>query len=79
MSTTQITIHKKGHETFEFAFYRNEVAGHLDEERSDILVILDEAIQALLRQPQKIQCEQLNSSSSVHRIKIYAGGDAINQ
>lgn len=79
MSTMQLTVKKTGYDTFEFCFYRNEPATDLDLEFPEIVKVLDEGIDALMRLPKKLECEPLNSSASIHRIKIYVGGDAANK
>jgi len=79
MANIQLTINRKSEDAFEFTIYRNAPAGELEVERAEMVRIMDEATDALMRQSQKLECEQLNSSSPVHRIKIYAGGDAVNK
>ena len=79
MTNFQLKIQKNGEEVFEFIFCRNTPASDLNIERSEIVRLMDEATDALMRQPQKMECEQLEPPSPVHRIRIYAGGDAVNK
>jgi hypothetical protein len=74
MARMQITINRKSEDVFEFSFYKNSPAGDIAEERAEIVRLMDEATDALMRQSQKIDSMQLNSSSQVYRITIKAGG-----
>jgi hypothetical protein len=74
MANMQLKIDQKSKDVFEFSFYRNAPARELHEERADIVRLMDEATDALMRASQKIESMQLNGTSQVYRITIQAGG-----
>lgn len=75
MAKMRLTIDRKSEDVFEFSFYRNAPASDISVERGDIVRLMDEATDALMRKSQKIENLQLNSSSQVYRITIQAGSD----
>lgn len=70
MSKMQLSINRKSEDVFEFSLYRTSPARELHEERADIVRLMDEATDALMRASQKIEIMQLNSVL----ITIQAGG-----
>lgn len=79
MANIRLTINRKSEDAFEFSFYREGLAGDLEKERADIVRLMDEATDALMRQSQKIESIQLSASSAVYRITLYAGGNELNK
>lgn len=73
MTKMRLTIDRKSEEVFEFSYYKNAPASDLHVERADIVRLMDEATDALMRQSQKMENLQLNSGQ-VYRITIQAGG-----
>lgn len=74
MAKMQLKIDRISEDVFEFSFYRNDPVRELHEERADIVRLMDEATDALMRASQKMESKKLNSTCSVYRITIQAGG-----
>ena len=70
----RLNITRKSEDAFVFSYYQNSdvVDGHT--ERAQIVRLLDEAIDALMSYEQEVDGVRLNSTSSVCRITLRAGG-----
>jgi hypothetical protein len=75
MALSELSIKRKSSEVFEFTFYRDSCAKDVEDEKVDIFRLMDEATIVLTNMLSKVEGNQLNSSSSVYRIKITAGGE----
>ena len=78
MSTFALTIQKISEENFHFTYYKNSMADDIAIERADMVRLLDDATDVLMRKSQKISSEHIKSSN-LHKIQILAGDHEIDQ
>lgn len=74
MAKMRLIIDRKDEDVFEFEFLRDTPYVELAQDRVDVVRLMDEAIDALMRLPQKFEAEQLGGAFEVYRTKIQAGG-----